>query len=357
MRVFYYLSSYIRHLNAGLDYIECLRVLGHQVSCNLYDLAVSENAPLLEGREHGCCADYESSAREAELVILHEDVLLLPGIFKRMPFLRGKKTVVILPWETESLPESYVEPLRLADTIWTASEFAGKSVRRYFDNARVLPHVVRRIPASPEDLAWAEQFRGEYTFLHVADIRNPRKNIMALTVAFNQLCKTGKKDVRLLIKQYQSRVNLGAQRGVTSITDLLPPGRMGALFEVCDAYVSPHRMEGWGLSLSTAMAHGKYAIATGYSGNMEYMDRENSVLLGCELTPVPDLVIQAVPFYSPGMHWAEVDRTALHEAMRDASTGALDPMIPERAAKIIETYGTERIAARMDGLIAELFNN
>ena len=47
----------------------------------------------------------------------------------------------------------------------------------------------------------------------------------------------------------------------------------------CDCYVSLHRSEGLGLTLAEAMASGKPVIATGYSGNLEFMREHESLLV------------------------------------------------------------------------------
>ena len=47
-----------------------------------------------------------------------------------------------------------------------------------------------------------------------------------------------------------------------------------ALMEACDVYVSLHRSEGLGLAMAEAMLMGKPVVATGYSGNTEFMNEE-----------------------------------------------------------------------------------
>ncbi len=54
----------------------------------------------------------------------------------------------------------------------------------------------------------------------------------------------------------------------------------------CDAYVSLHRAEGFGLGLAECMAMGKPVIATGWSGNMEFMDADSAGLVDFTLVPV-----------------------------------------------------------------------
>jgi glycosyltransferase involved in cell wall biosynthesis len=58
----------------------------------------------------------------------------------------------------------------------------------------------------------------------------------------------------------------------------LSPAEKSALMAGCDCYVSLHRSEGFGLTMAEAMAFGKPVIATGYSGNTEFMTPENSYL-------------------------------------------------------------------------------
>jgi glycosyltransferase involved in cell wall biosynthesis len=73
-----------------------------------------------------------------------------------------------------------------------------------------------------------------------------------------------------------------------------------------------HRSEGFGLTMAEAMALGKPVIATGYSGNLDYMSSENSFL-------VPHGFVQVghgnEP-YPPSTVWAEPDIEAASQIMR-----------------------------------------
>jgi glycosyltransferase involved in cell wall biosynthesis len=55
---------------------------------------------------------------------------------------------------------------------------------------------------------------------------------------------------------------------------------------LCDCYVSLHRSEGLGLTMAEAMGRGKPVIATGYSGNMDFTNEENSYLVNYSLVPI-----------------------------------------------------------------------
>lgn len=73
---------------------------------------------------------------------------------------------------------------------------------------------------------------------------------------------------------------------ITILDCLLSPEEVFGLQSVCDAYVSLHRSEGFGLGMAECMALGKPVIGTGYSGNSEFMNSENSCLVDYNLIPV-----------------------------------------------------------------------
>jgi hypothetical protein len=73
-----------------------------------------------------------------------------------------------------------------------------------------------------------------------------------------------------------------------------------------------HRSEGFGFSLAEAMAYEKPVIGTGYSGNLTFMNDENSYLVGFGLTPIPP----GIPNYPTGALWADPDLDEAATAMR-----------------------------------------
>jgi glycosyltransferase involved in cell wall biosynthesis len=97
----------------------------------------------------------------------------------------------------------------------------------------------------------------------------------------------------------------------------MSPGEIAALIAHCDVYVSMHRSEGFGLGLAEAMYFGHPVIATGNSGNMDFMNATNSCLVGYrsmvvhrnELSDNPTAMV----LYQPGNLWVDPD---VHEAAR-----------------------------------------
>ena len=88
---------------------------------------------------------------------------------------------------------------------------------------------------------------------------------------------------------------------------------MVALLACIDCYVSLHRSEGFGLGMAEAMALDKPVIATGYSGNTEFVTPNTGY-------PVPFTLKPVLPHeyvHTTGQVWADPDEDACAAAMRE----------------------------------------
>ena len=100
---------------------------------------------------------------------------------------------------------------------------------------------------------------------------------------------------------------------------------LSRLMAACDCYVSLHRAEGFGLTMAEAMAMGKPVIGTGYSGNVDFMNSENSYLVDFTLGRVgPDCEIYPAEgeWANPSIeHAAELMRRVHDEPAEAAAKG------------------------------------
>lgn len=97
----------------------------------------------------------------------------------------------------------------------------------------------------------------------------------------------------------------------------LPYADVMRLYASCDVLVALHRSEGLGLHLMEAMSLGRAVVATGWSGNADFMTGANSVPVPFALVPVDALH----PHYRlersrPGQVWAEPDVDAAARSLR-----------------------------------------
>ena len=334
MRIFYHLSDYVSFRTSGLAYINCLKLLGHDVFTSPEDIS------------------------RADAAIIHNDPVAFAGIFERLPQLRGMRTIGYAVWEGSRLPQEYMEGLRLVREIWTCSRYSQKSFLEHFPGTAVVPHVVERLPVSSAALGEARERIGgvaenEFCFFSIVDAINPRKNIRDLLFAFSRARAESARPMRLILKQYRVSMDFSSIPGVCSVDGDLSPEALRALHSICHAYVSAHHAEGWGLGLSEAMAYGKPVIATGYSGNMDFMDAGNSFPVPFALAPVSEEMRLRLPWFTPDMVWADVDKAALILTMKRVAEGRYDTEVPRRAAAITERFGPAAVAKVIQALLEQ----
>ncbi len=91
-----------------------------------------------------------------------------------------------------------------------------------------------------------------------------------------------------------------------------------ALVAAADCMVSLHRSEGLGLHLAEAMWLGTPVIATRYSGNLDFMNDDNSLLIDFDLVNVE----HGEGVYPSSAKWAAPDLDQAAAAMRRIASDA-----------------------------------
>jgi glycosyltransferase involved in cell wall biosynthesis len=249
-------------------------------------------------------------------------------------------------WELPELPDGWIASAEPLDEIWAPSAFIQSAISRKVTIPVVhMPHGVS-IDAietcSPEELGVPP---GRFTFLCMFDLGSvtERKNPLGAIEAFRRAFADDDR-VALLIKAGRSDAHPAdyaeLQARVRDIPNvclsdrMLPRARVNGLISKCGAVVSLHRSEGFGLILAEAMALGRPAIATAWSGNMDFMTTSNSCLVGYELVTLT----KTHGAYPAGEQWAEPDldhaATWMKRLFDDAS---LRSHIGERARETIRT--------------------
>ena len=99
-----------------------------------------------------------------------------------------------------------------------------------------------------------------------------------------------------------------------------------AMLAASDCYVSLHRSEGFGLTPAEAMYLGKPVIATGYSGNLEYMTPRTATSWTTVLKPIGS---RNFPYPADG-EWANPDTDHAARLMREVVE---DPLAAARRGR------------------------
>lgn len=229
-------------------------------------------------------------------------------------------------WELERLPADWLYAFDLVDEVWVATEFVRAAVAAATTKPVIrIPYPIEAHPARPYRRAEFGLPEGRFLFLFSFDFSSyrQRKNPEAALAAFRQAFPADRDDVGLVIKcsgaskhpdqLAELRHETGGDRRIQVIDQTLPIDAMHGLQDVCDAYVSLHRAEGLGLGMAEAMALGKPVIATAYSGNLEFMNADNSILIDYRLIPVEP---GQFAYWEAGWQWADADIDQAATAMR-----------------------------------------
>lgn len=215
-------------------------------------------------------------------------------------------------WEFDSIPDAWGESAKEVDEVWTATEFIARGlrerltlpVRTLFPGVRLTPFEVR----GRSDFGLDEE---RYTFLftfHMVSVME-RKNPLGLIRAFRTAFGEDDK-VSLVLKtsfgdrhpaELQKLRDAAVGANIKIIDQVFSPDEVLSLMHACDAYVSLHRSEGLGLTMAEAMLMGKPVIATNFSGNVDFMDESNSLLVPYELVKLG----KPIPPYDADLEWAE----------------------------------------------------
>lgn len=252
--------------------------------------------------------------------VLHVNAPLLPMMLLRLPrkLTRQHRIVGYWAWELPSLPPDWRVGARFVHEAWVPSGFAAAAVESVLPGrVRVVPHTMgAAIPAPTRlDRAAFGLPPDAVVVLTAANLASSfaRKNPLAAVAAFR--AAFGTRPDRVLVLKLgnpehfpadfaQVRSAVADAPNIRLETRTLPTRESDALTAAADIVLSLHRSEGFGLVLAEAMLLGKPVVATGWSGNMEFMDETNSVPVPYRLIPAHD---PRGVYELPGAMWAEPD--------------------------------------------------
>lgn len=268
-------------------------------------------------------SDEISQMHPHDINLVHVNADQVEPFMKTMSpsFWRSSYNIGYWAWELSSFPNQWISRFRHFHEIWTLSSFSQTSI------ATISPiPVVKVMPSidiNVKDRLSRDHFgllRDEFVFLFMFDFFSffERKNPVALVQAF-QMAFGMDVPVRLVIKHINGEHNrddldrlnevISGDSRITIMDNYMSRDEVYSLIDCCDAYVSLHRSEGFGLTLAEAMYMGKPVIATAYSGNMDFMRDENSYLVHYDLEEIKK---DHGP-YEAGMMWSNpnVEHAAL----------------------------------------------
>jgi glycosyltransferase involved in cell wall biosynthesis len=254
----------------------------------------------------------ESNPYPINLICVNADQV--PWFAERVgpDFFAGKYNIGSWWWELPEFPEAWRAVLPSFQEIWVGSNFVLDAL------SRVAPVPVVRIPPVVDATSRSALGKAHFglrvdtfCFAFIFDYRSvfERKNPVAVVRAFQSAFCSGER-VQLVLKSINAdfdppnaallRSYAAADPRIVVLDSYMSLEQKNALVGACDAYVSLHRSEGFGFTIAEAMALGKPVVATGWSGNMDFMTAFNSFPVEYELVRVER---DAGP-YRAGQRWA-----------------------------------------------------
>ncbi len=237
-------------------------------------------------------------------------------------YFRGRYSVGVWNWELTDFPEEWIPRFDYFDEIWAGTTFVRDALARVSSvPVTCVPYAVDPDPP-PSDLD-VERFgvsRENFLFLFMFDFHSvmERKNPLGLIEAFKRAFGADREAALLIKSSRADDAGLAAMReaatgaNISILDAVISREEVNALYQACDCYVSLHRSEGFGLTIAEAMVAARPVIATGYSGNMDFMSDRNSFPVRYSLKEIE----RDHPPYRKGWHWAEPDLDHSAELMR-----------------------------------------
>ena len=320
--------------------------------------------PLLPAHTSDVAAATETPPPGVPLVV-HVNPPLLPVVLMRLPrsLVRGRTIIGYWAWELQSAPADWHVGGRFVHEAWAPSQFSASAIDWILPaRTRVVPHPVAVVPPAPSRLDRsafglprdAVIVLVSFNLASSFERKNPLAAIAAFRAAFGD-----RMDRILVLKISHSEhfpddfarivsVVAGA-RNIRLQTQLLPAADLHALTRSCDIVLSLHRGEGFGLTMAEAMLLGKPVVATGWSGNMTFMDADCAALVKYKLVRAED----PRQVYVDGI-WAEPDlESAAMELRRLAGCAAIRAALGEAGCRVASArLGIEPLLAAIGGRVA-----
>lgn len=291
------------------------------------------------------------------------------GVLSKDAF-RDAYNIIYPAWELSKYPAAWARKLELFDEVWAPSKFICDALERSV--ARRVVHMPLAVDLKLSSFLGRRYFgipEHAVVYLFAFDFSSypARKNPGAVLDAFERLAtERPGAPIHCVIKSkggppdhpgreaLKARISRLAER-VQTITRELSDNENKNLMRCADAFVSLHRSEGFGRGMAEAMALGRVAIATGYSGNMDFMTPDTTMLVDYDLVQVG---ADEYP-YPEGQVWADpsVDHaTRLMARVLDDGAGAR--ALGERAQRRIRTHFSARATGlryreRLEAIAAE----
>jgi glycosyltransferase involved in cell wall biosynthesis len=279
----------------------------------------------------------------------------------------GRYNIGFWFWELARLPAAWSGAIDRVDEIWVATRFVAETMAA--STSRPVQTIRLAVDATPSRTYRRSGFGlsdDVFTFLFTFNFSSyvARKNPLGTINAFRKAFPRREEPVALVLKSTNGAKDRDHVRHLQEAIDgddrirlidrFMSRDEVFGLESVVDSYVSLHRSEGFGLGLAESMFLGKPVVGTGYSGNLEFMNETNSLLVDYHLTAVGE---REYPF-PEGQVWAEPSEEHAAELMRRlVDDPAFGQEVGARArAHMLQHFSAAAIGAGIAGRLSQILD-
>ena len=251
-------------------------------------------------------------------LIVHINAPDMPAALLRLgrAAVRGRKIIGAWAWELPQVPPDWHKGAAYAHEIWAPSRFAADAMEPLLPGrVRVVTPPLAIAPPHPARLDRAAfGLPADAVVVLVSfDLASSfvRKNPLAAIAAFRSAFANDPRRILLLkignpghfpADFATIRDAVAGAGNIRLETRTLPAADNFALMACADILLSLHRSEGFGLILAEALLLGIPVIATGWSGNLDFMDTDSAILVRPRMVPAID---PRGVYHAPNLLWAQ----------------------------------------------------
>ena len=315
--------------------------------------------------------DLPSTPQDFPISMVHANADLTPTLFEHYgdELARARFRVGLWVWELPAARREWAQAARRYDELWVPSTFCQTAFKALTSvPVTVVPYALPDLPA----LGAADRAKTRssfdlpddaFIFLYMFDTYSfvDRKNPQCLLEAFEAEFGDDP-DVILLLKiSYFDNLHTGYSAenhalllkledvvarmpNVRIMTEIMPQADVYRLINAIDCYVSPHRSEGFGLTVAEAMYYGRAVIATDFGGTTDFVRDGVAFPLRYSLV---ELAADRGP-YGKGNVWADPSVEHLRELMRQVvSDPALCAEVGAAASTLVRSQFSKEAVGRL----------
>ena len=344
--------------NVCRGYIGLLRELGYKVSAINLPCGLSE-------------VDFDADDQpndQALFNLIHMNADSMHYFFTKISdsHIKGKINIGLWVTELSAFRSDWFDSFSPLHEVWVPSDFCAEAV------AAISPVPVQKIPYLVQETKSSEHAYPRshfglpkqgfiYAFMFDCSSFVARKNPFALVKAFKKL-NQDHESMYLALKVNNAHKDpaifnqlielMGKNKNIILVEQSLNSDELTAFYKNIDCYVSPHRSEGFGLTIAEAMLAELPVIATDYSGSIDFVKSIHAYPVKSGLSVIEE---NHGP-YSKGLIWGEPDVEDLLEKMSHVYLNQVEAKKKGYLARkfVLENYSADTISQLLRQNLDEL---